>query len=297
MAVTRVTLRWSGRPMSIGARGVTTIRDVYDIELELESGVDPRQMIRDVLGSTVGDVVVPERGQAHPLMSGQTCRSLEVSPNGGPIAWELTASYSNSTGENTSTDPTLRPPDYVWGSQSRTEERDTDIDQKPVATTAGEPFESGIIVPEADTALDVSFNVPYAQITPQWLLSYRNKTNLDTWNGQAPGTVLIDESAQCRYVYATDDTPAYWACTIRFLMRDNDPSGPARNAWQTRRLNKGYRYLDDDGKLVVATDADGMPFNQPILLDALGKPTAVPHWLWFRNFKEVNFAPLSVVLP
>lgn len=299
MALTRATLRWSGRTLSIGANGVKSFPDVYDIELELEAGVDPRQMIMDALGTTIGDTVLPERGAGHLLIPGFTCRSLSVGPNGGPIAWELTATYSNSSGVNTSTDPTLKPPEYIYGSQDRTEERDTDVTGKPVITTAGEPFESGIIVPEADTSIDVSFNVPYALITPAWLLSFRNKTNLDQWNGMAPGTVLIDRSAQCRYVYATDDTPAYYAINLRFLFRENstEPGAPPRNAWHTRRLNQGYRYLDDNGKLVVATDSDGMPFNRPILLDALGKPTAVPHWVWFQNHKEVNFAPLSVVLP
>lgn len=299
MAVVRANLRWSGQTGSIGDKGVRNYNDVYDIDIELEEGIDPRTIIRDALGTVVGEVELPARGLPNPRDPSMFCRGIDLAPNGGPISWVLTARYSSSQAVNQSPDPTLQPPVWRWGSQASTEELDTDRDNKPVATTAGEPFETGIIVPQADTVLEVQFNVAASVVTPAWLLSFRNKTNADAWNGGAPGEVFIDDSVQCQYVYATDDVEAHWQVAIRFLWRKNSSQSgaPARNAWMTRRLNQGYRYLDDENKLVLATDKDGMALNRPILLDAAGKPTSTPHWLWFRSYDETPFAPLSLVLP
>lgn len=299
MAVVRANLRWSGMSASVDQKGVRTWIDVYDLDLELEEGVDPRTMIQDSLGTDIGGVVIPNRGLGHPKDPGMFCRTLDPRSNGGPTSWELAVRYTSSQAANQSTDPTLQPPVWRWGSQSSTEELDTDRDNKPVATTAGEPFESGLIVPQADTVLAVQFNVSAAVVTPSWLLSFRNRTNSDAWNGGAPGEVFIDDSIEAQYVYPTDDMEAYWQVSMRFLYRKNSSQSgaPARNAWMTRRLNQGYRYLDDENKLALATDKDGMALNRPILLDAAGKPTSTPHWLWFRSYDETPFAPLSLVLP
>lgn len=299
MAVVRANLRWSGMSATVGERGVRTWMDTYDLDLELEDGVDPRTLIEDALGTEVEGVLIPNRGLSHPRQPGMFCRTLDPRPNGGPASWELAVRYTNSQAVNQTTDPTLQPPAWRWGSQSRTEELDTDLDNKPVATTAGEPFETGLISPQADTVLMAQFNVSATVVTPQFLLGFRNTTNADAWNGAAPGEVFIDDSIEAEYVYPTDDTEGYWKVSMRFLWRKNSNAAgaPPKNAWMTRRLNQGYRYLDDQGKLVLATDKEGMALNRPILLGADGKPTSTPHWLWFRSYNETVFAPLSLLLP
>lgn len=299
MAVASVTRRWSGRPMDIGLRGIVEVRDSYDVVIEAESGVDPRQMIRESLGLTIGSVELPQRGYVHPEIAGMTCRTISLQPAGGPTRWFLEATYSNSQSNNQTDDPTLEPPEIEFGGVDEQVEIDTDLDGTPVATSAGEPFEQGLVVPRTDIALSYSFNVPASALNITWLLEYANSVNSDSWNGALPGEALINGPVQARYVYATDVIPAYWQVRMEILVRKNssESGAPPGNAWRRRVLNQGMRYLDADNKLKLFTDKDGLPLNRPSLLDLSGKPSTAPTWRWFRVYKSVPFAPLAIVLP
>lgn len=299
MAVVAASRRWSARSMEIGRGGVIDLSEIYDLLIEPETGVDPRQMIRNALGTTVDGTAIPARGLEHPEMGGLYCRTLSVAPNGGPTAWTLQPTYSNSQGVNQSDDPTLAPPEILFGGVEENVEIDTDLDGNPVATTVGEPFEPGLIVPRADVSLSYAFNAPATTVNIPWLLGYANKVNSDAWNGSLPGEALINGTPQARYVYGTDELPPYYAISLQILIRKNsgEAGAPPMNAWRRRVLNQGFRVLDADGKLVVAADSKGTPLNKPVLIDALGKATTTPYWRWFRVLDAVPFAPLGVVLP
>ena len=293
MAVISVSLKWSSRPMEFGVGGFT-LRDVYEVLIQHEPGVDPRQMIRDA--QNVG--TLPRRGSGHPLMSGFRCSGGSARPGAGPTTWELDALFSNSFSLENIADPTLAPPSIEYTVEDSIEEFDTDLDNAPVATTAGEPYEQKLAVPISDVVISYGFNAPEGTINPGYFVALANKVNAATWNGLAAGRVLVLGAPRVPYVYATDDTPAYWQVQFRLGVRAafTDPGAPAASAWFERRLNQGFRHLDD-GELKLALDENGMPLNRPVLLDAAGAITTVPYWNYFRRYAAADFSGINLVLP
>lgn len=301
--------------------------DVYLVRVSgLLSSEDPRAEIYDE-ASDRGDGESIQRGAAHPVFAGLTCRSVGIAPiAGSSTVFEYRAAYALPDPSNPGDDPTAADPVIRWEEKRFEEALDTALNvvdydpspgpdgtttttaDAPIATTAGEPI-VGLIRPVSLPMLVVTLNYGATVVDAAFCSSWANRVNSDVWTYQtgksaAAGTVLIDGAPQAEYVKAADPVPAYWRVTWRFVFRehpDADPYmiGAASNdgrAWWSRVLNQGFRYVDDSGPPPVTKvfrDANGTPLNRPRLLDLDGAATTDAYWRWFQTYKTKAFSTLT----
>lgn len=296
MPISSVKRMWSRRDWQDTREG-ETFTDGYDVVMSLDPGEHPIGLIR-----LSGDI--PGRGLVHDEVPGFWVKSRVGNAAGAPNRWQVVCTYGNSQALQDATDPTLEPPEIVYGGEPFEEEADTDADDNPIVNVNNEPFSPSIVRPFTELRVDYRANIPATLISVPWLLSYGNRVNSDAWPGVCGiGEALIDGTPEARYRYATDDVPAYYEVALRFRFREayTTPGAPANSAWHRRVLNRGFAYIDAEGDLVSAKGADGVPYNQPVLLDASGEITTTPHWLYFADYKTANFAALfsaiGLVLP
>lgn len=291
MAIVSVTSRGTQASLRKVAIGYET-ELVFEVQLSHETDTYPIAQI--YAGQIAGTLV--RKGDQHPGLPGFFCRSTSASPSGGPLFWTISATYSDSQQINQSDDPLLQPGSYRWSDDPVDVELDTDADGNPIQTTAGEPFARGVVVPNNDASLTYEANVLATQVNLAWLYAFRRKVNSQPFLGAAAGEALVWRIT-ADYVYATADTPSYYKLSIVFLFRETTSGWPAGQAWYERRLNQGFRYLDSEGNLVLATDSQGFPLNKEVLLDASGERTETPYWLYFRIYDSADLNALGITLP
>lgn len=288
MPVVSAIRDFRGRPMSI-RKGVTTFSDTWDVVVELEDGIDPREMIYH-------SGQVPVRGDGHPELPAYACVGGAFSDGEGPVHWKYVAEYSSNAAAADPDDPLLAPPTWRYYGEPLEVEVDTDIDGNPLVNTAGEPYDPPITRRFRDRVLEYNVNIIAGTVDVDWLLDFTDHTNTDTFAGRAAGEALCDEITADLQRFG-DAGLNYYACKLIFKFRRNytDASAPARSAWCDRVLNRGYRRLDGtDIKTIV--DANKMPLNRPSLLDAAGEVTDIPYFKFHRKYEETAFASLGVVL-
>lgn len=291
MPVVDAIKRWSRRSWEISRDG-RTATDVWQAQVVEDEGIDPRQALYDA-------GLLPRKGDASEDFEGMYCVGVALDPGDGPTTWEATIRWSTPNLNEPPTDPTIAPPVVVIGGEALDEQIDTDLDLEPIANTAGEPFDPPIVSRRTDLVIDYQVNVLLDQVNIAWLLSFRDKTNSEDMPGIGDaGEVLVDGAPTAELVHETEDLPAYWKIRIVLKIRENseEAGAPAKNAWKRRILSQGYRQIvDSDLKTVV--DQDGMPLNQPVLLDANGVKTDTPYWLWFRVYDEADLNDLNIQIP
>lgn len=277
-----------GRSMTVERDGRKKV-DTWDVIIDPETGVDSMDMIYD-------SGMVPRRGDQHPESPSHFCTRAVIDSSTGPIHWRLVAEYSNNQGQVDPDDPTLAPPDWQWSSEANEEEVDLDINGVAITNTAGEPIDPPLTRRFRTRVLSYQANVPETLVNPDWLLSYCDHTNTDQFLGAAPGEVLVDDIT-AKFHRGTESIVPYYEINAVFKIRRNytDSTAPPRSAWWKRWVNVGFSKLES-GERVTILDANGNPLNRPVLLDALGQPTATPLIKFTKVYAETALKPLGVVL-
>lgn len=292
MAVVSATRDWSKRNLRTSRDG-SQFDDGWTVIVEPEEGIDPRVMILD-------SGLIPLRGDPHDEVFGVVCRAHNFTAL-GPRAWSVIVTFETVSVSQPGTDPTLAPPQVRIGGESYDEPIDTDLDGNPVATTAGEPFDPPISRKVTDLVIDYTCNVLAYDLNLAWLFALKDKVNDKAIPGLGgAGQVLVDGSPEANLVRSPDGSlPDYYQVSLRLKIREpyDDGNAPPNSAWFQRVLNQGYRHLDDEGNLLTATDDAGIPFNQKVLLDAAGKITTTPYWLYFRIYEEADLSGLNLQIP
>ena len=216
--------------------------------------------------------------------------------------FEVTASYGieQTTGAGGDlADPLSAPVQRTLRLAHSTEAIDTDIDDAAIVNIAGEPFDPPLQANFAD--LQINFVRNEAEHPIAKAMAYKWRTNADTFMGAAPDTAIIADIAATENL---DADPTYWQVSYSIIFRE--PTDKHPKPWTIRTLHRGFRYVDADGNTVTATDTEGKPLNEPILLNANGaplKPTQLgltgpdefePHWLYFKRYESVSFNALNL---
>jgi len=205
---------------------------------------------------------IPRVGQRHPTDPTAVCRSVEPKSL-SPILWRVTASYATPSGatneKGESLNPLDAPPEISYDFEQIQQMIDTDLDDKPIVNTAGDPFDPKPEIPYGRPLVRITRNEQeFPGAKARDYAGGRGAINSDAFKGWPPGTV------RCRNISGTDQTEgefAYCRVTYEFIC---DAEG-----WQPRPLNIGLREKKD-GEMVVIKDKDGQPVSQPVALNKDG---------------------------
>lgn len=288
MNVVSITESWSGITWSGDSSQRITTRSFL-----VETDTAGRGLLTFPLSS--GGVTIPAQGTQHPD-DGEFFSGVPAITAKGPTLFEVRIGYvaagsSGSSGSlqaNEYLDPLSQPADISWEDEDRMVEYDTDLDNKPVVSSLGQPFDPPLQRPISDPVLVIERNE--AAFDPDTKLTYQDTVCEEVFWGAAAGRARMGK-IRARKVLAK--TP-YWRVGYRVAFRMNTPAGvDDADAWKRQVLDRGTRYLGViDGEDIVCDTPNG----EIELLDADGYQTTAdePHWLYFREFKDASWTALGI---
>lgn len=236
--------------------------------------------------------------------------------------WDVTVQYETLSdipagfiGEN----PLEKTPEVDFDFIDSEEEFDADIDGIPYLNAALEPFDPPVSRAVSDFRLIFQRNE--ANFTGSFAKKFKDTVNSDTFVGLEPGTWRLTGIKAKRQIEAA---LTFYRVTYTFDGRDRGPSGihliPSIGAggytltetdfpggvppWRKRKLNQGLRERigtlpEGEPEFRQFTDTDGNLLTDAALLTTAGlaaKATDAPRFILFRDFPEVAFAPLGIVV-
>lgn len=256
---------------------------------------------------------VPWVGDAHPTET--ACRVVSVTPQeaGDALHYDVVVEYStrpnnqfqpNNQRPNFA-DRTARVPEIHYGFKTQAVPLEkaykvecgltpwatatfTDfvLPVIPVRNTAGEP---------PDPPVERAQYIPYVRVTRDeatysnpTMMEYIGHVNKTTWNGGAPGTVLLEGVTADRMFEAST---FYWRVTYDFVFNPL--------TWARIILNDGFRYIPSAGVVKEIKDGNGEPITRPRNLTAAGAVnTSLTsfYWLWIQGEPTAEFANLNISL-
>jgi len=239
---------------------------------------------------TSGSVTIPAQGTPHPDDPDFISGVPQITAR-GPTYFEIRTPYTAqglSGGEepNPNIPPLDQPADVSWEDEEPSLPYDTDVTGQVVQTALGEMINPPLTRTISDPVLVIERNE--AAFHPDTKLDYQDTICEETFWGAAPGRARMGK-IRARSVHAA--TP-YWRVGYRVVFRMNTPEAIAdADAWKRSILHQGSLYADDDGHIFET------PNGTLALLDEDGKlvPSGgTPHWLYFTEFKNKSWGPLSI---
>jgi hypothetical protein len=218
-------------------------------------------------------------GNAQPFDAQQRCIGLAVRSTGRAACptdqsdatrWEATVTYGPWNPLTLSYDgnPVNIPMRFRFDFENTSIPCIVDVDGKPIVNSAGDYYDPPVEMDHAKVTLTVSRNE--SGPNPAVILALENVLNVAVWNGFPAKTVrfLCPTMPEVEYSQATSSF--YWPMQYKF---DID-----FNTWVKQVLNRGYRQLDSNGKLVPIY-VNGQPLSDPVFLDSEGKAILTPDYL------------------
>lgn len=256
--------------------GVPVLDEVYHYLVKMDSGVADRIEVLGVSGVPIVGTTLSAGGYA-------VCQAVEaVRRENQRRLWDITATFSSDVDErqtsaSVSSNPETWVPIYETKFERLQEIATKDQNGNPIANSAGQPFENGII-----RGLFIPFWELYqfeaASVTDETVIDRNETVNNATFKGRAPHTLL------CTVMSSV--IGFYYGARRRFTkysIRYN------RNTWKHKRLDVGTVYLEggvhkpylDDEENVMLGALNGAGAKQP--------PGTAPEILEFAMYPEVTF--------
>jgi hypothetical protein len=259
--------------------GFPIIEEVYTFLVDAESKDTSRF---EVFNSTPGIPVPNETVSSYGLT---VCKDVSlVRDDGIATLWHGTANFSSEVEENQSgsnyqsSSPETWIPIYETKFERLQEIAVTDVDDDPIANSAGQPFENGIIRARYIPVWEF-FQIEAATITDEQIIARNEIVNSGTFKGRAAGTLLCTVlSSVVGFYFGSPRRLTKYSLKYNF------------KNWKDKRLDVGTVYLDS-GDLLPYLDEDGN-----VILGALdgagAKQTAgtAPAIIEFDQFPEVDFS-------
>lgn len=195
-------------------------------------------------------------------------------------------------------DPEAQPAEVDYSPTRYQKALVEDLDDEPVRNSAGDPFADGITVDRTRFTLVVTKNL--VSFDPVEMLEYQDTVN------QAPFLVEVHppgfDAETCKLtvgakrVRKQGTSQFYWA--VRYEI-DID-----REGWRVKPRDAGFNYYDAvaNKKLPIISEATGLPYSTPQLLDGSGAVLpqdgdpviAGPGGAGFKGYEVKDWAPLGI---
>lgn len=250
-------------------------------------------------------------GSAYPDLNGlgailSSCACEDDAEDGR--SWKVTAQWTTPGSGGLSGNPLTRPPEFVWSSETSTEEVFKDHSDPPleIVNTAGLPFDNAPSRDVAFVQVQMTRNetTAFFRSTVLPLMGfYGFVVNSDSFSidgvavAALKGRLLIRSADKI-----TEGGTTYYRVVYAIQLRSGLP-GYEADGWRERYLSRGHYCLGDSGGAFSdpphpARDADGQIIEEPVPLDAsgfyLGSTTGTPAVVGPRKlYKEVSFITLG----
>ena len=198
--------------------------------------------------------------------------------------WIVTVEYGPYDPTQFPENPLNHPIKISWGENRFDQVVFEDINGNPVVNSAGDYFDPPVTCDDSRPTLRIVRNEP--TYIPQYALTWKDTTNLDTFYGFAPGTVKmstplgeLDYNPICGF---------YYIVTYQFEINPN--------GWAKQILDQGMRQIVSGSKTNILDD-DGTPITAPIPLKGNGKKLVTggtPVALTFNVYQQSDFSQLNL---
>jgi hypothetical protein len=284
-----------------GLQGTLTLGDgTLSISAEvpyLITGATAGASLLDVLGAT-GLPAIGSLGQGGYVVGASADQWTDAQASGSG-AWGVVRIQYGPWPGNTDPDqqdpnPLNRPASVRWGTAETSEAVDEDEDGKAPVNTLGDPIdpppEESVHRPtitiqrfvEPDNALRLA------------IADYVNHVNSGAFWGKAQDVVLcrsIDEEERWE---GQDEEGKPVHCVSQTIVFEIDEA----KKWRRRSVNRGGRYKNGNGKIVVVTDENGVATGEVVLLNENGTRYVAgvnePHFVELRTKPRANFSDLDL---
>jgi len=207
-----------------------------------------------------------------------------------PRAWEITCEWStldinpdqNQNNDQPIENPLDRPPVVGWDTEIYQRPLEKDIDDNPIANTAGQPFDPAIEVDDARLVMTVQRNE--LTFDKRTMAKYLNKLNADPFVGFDKRLAKFHKfSATTQF----ENGLRFWSVNYIIHFRDED--------WDREIIDAGF-YEKIDGQLAIIKDRAGFPVSEAAFLNGHGRhvPSLPAHFLTFKVYKDIKFKPLKL---
>lgn len=266
-----------------------------------ESGDEPLDIINDAS-------LPAAKGDPHPSESRALVQRIELrqeDPDDFNWVYLFRAEYATAIvgppgGEEENENPLLDPISVQWGHELVSYPLEAALDPVdrttviPVVNSANQEFDPAVVVPYSVRVLTIEKNL--SSFNPTFFdFNYVNRVNSNTFYGYGADEVWL-ESVDANLQYR--GTTPYWRARYTFKV------SPFEWGWRTDVLDQGTYQLKDD-KYQRATDENGDPVVEPILLDGNGRslhevnavrplPRSASTYLQFWPYYQANFSALNV---
>jgi hypothetical protein len=268
------------RPAQISIRssgGVPTLDETYHFLVRAPSKETSRFNVARTTGLPIVGVTLSSFGYS-------VCKSkVAVRREDQPDLWDVTCEFSSQVDENQSnqdpsTEPTEWIPIYETKFERISENVSKDIDGDAVANSAGQPFDTGIIISRFIPVWEF-FQFESATVTDETIIGRNEKLNNGTFRGRAEKTLLLTVMSSVVGFYYGQRRRL-----TQYQLKYNE------RTWRHKRLDVGTVYKSGTD-LLPYTDKDG----NVILggLNGSGAKVAVgtaPSVLDFDIYESISFS-------
>lgn len=272
MAVTSIKEIWKGRE-SDGTLEETRYTRV--LRVVTNDGTDGPDVIYAAVALTPW-LIYP--GAAHPENALAKCIGARPAPDGSPVVWVVTASYSNK--QDLQEDPADDEITIEWEEEDQQRPVTKDRNGEAVLNSAGDPPVEPLMADDGNRILNITANV---STRPAWTRTYRRAINSAAFT--VDGETIAAKYAQVRRISCSwwnyRGAYAYRTLKIQIALKDEDEPN-----FELHWLDQGFRRKPTAGEISNSTyssgdrprirDANGAEVTDAVLLDGNGQPLSNP---------------------
>lgn len=280
MAHTLLGTKRAGEARLRSSDGAPVFESVYHFLVKADSKTASRASILATTG-------LPQLGDVDVGSSLGVCRSsVAVQREDQPLYWDVTCEFSTEVKESQDNqDPGSNPTEWVPVYETKSERIQEfalkDLDNKPVVTSAGQPFENGVAITRRLPVWEF-YQFEAASVTDEEVLDRCEVVNELEFKGKGPHTLKLDVlSSVIGFYYGQRLRLTRYSVTYN------------RNNWKHKRLDVGTVYLDGGDKKPYLDAGDPVNNIPPgVILGALdgsGNKASEAAVLEFTIYPEVDF--------
>lgn len=284
MAVVKVKELFKGRRSSM-RDGLETHVRVFRVETD-----DIADGTAAALTADDGTTAVPDYYAAHPVKTATRLTNKDAAPVNGKedVLFDVTCEYTQPEFTDAGDDDPLQRPDEVsWGGSEQTEAYFRDVNDKIVATSAGEAFAEFLERDGGVLTVEVTRNVSTGD--PGNDESYNRTVNSGTVT--IAGTIFGAGTLKMKPVRAVkhhENGVTFYRKTYTMEAK--------REGWKDLIEDRGLNETDGSGNLTPIKDANGFPVKQPWPLDGAGaakaNATDTPETIEFEPYEEKDWSAI-----